>query len=48
MLSKMDSIGFLVIGFYALGFIAVLSIIIVLIVKRVKDKEKENFEQRDN
>lgn len=44
----METFGFFVIGFYALGFIAVLSIIIFLIVKRVKDKEKENFEKRDN
>lgn len=44
----METFGFFVIGFYALGFIAVLLIIIFLIVKRVKDKDKENFEKRDN
>lgn len=35
-------------GFYALGIIVALTIIIFLIFKRRKLKDKENFEKRDN
>jgi len=48
MYNKMDAIPFLMLGFYGLGFLTILIIIFFLIVKRVKDKKKETFEDRNN
>lgn len=33
---------------YSLGFVAVLILLIVLIVRRIEEKQNENFEKRKN
>jgi preprotein translocase subunit YajC len=35
-------------GIYAAGFIVVLILIVFLIIRRRKQKDKEDFEKRDN
>lgn len=44
----MHAITKLIIGIYASGFLLALALIIILIIRRIKKKEKENFEKRDN
>ena len=44
----MEGIAIGIIILYALGIILVLIAIVYLIFKRIKDKQKEDFEKRDN
>lgn len=44
----MNAFATSILGLYALGTIVALSIIVVLIIRRVKTKNKEDFEKRDN
>jgi hypothetical protein len=44
----MDTMAKVIIGIEALLFIASIVIIIFLIIKRIKDKKSENFEDRSN
>ncbi len=44
----MEKIAAIVISFYGLGALFVIVSIIVLIILRVKNKNKEKFERRDN
>jgi hypothetical protein len=44
----MDTPSIIILSIYGFGFIAVLSILIYLIFRRVKIKETEDFEDRDN
>lgn len=44
----METIPYIMIGLYGLGAVISLVIIIVLIAKRLKAKQNETFEKRDN
>jgi uncharacterized membrane protein len=44
----MEAAAIVMIGLYAIGAIASIVIIIYLIVKRLEEKKKEDFEDRDN
>lgn len=44
----MSSIITWIAGIYAAGFIVVAVIVVFLIIKRRKQKDKEDFEKRDN
>jgi hypothetical protein len=40
--------GFLIASLYGLGFIIFLILLIYVIINRVEEKKRENFEKRDN
>lgn len=40
--------AFIILAIYGLGGIAILMILIYLIIRRIRIKEKEDFEYRDN
>jgi hypothetical protein len=44
----MDSIGKIIIGVEGLIFVIVIVILIYLVIRRIRIKETENFEDRDN
>ena len=44
----MLGVGALVIFVYIFGFIFVVGALIYLVAKRINDKQKEDFEKRDN
>jgi hypothetical protein len=44
----MDSIGKIIIGVEGLIFVIVIILLIYLVVRRIRIKETENFEDRDN
>lgn len=44
----MENVAIGIMVLYALGAVIVLSAIVYFIFKRIKDKEKEDFEKRDN
>lgn len=44
----MEEIGPIILLIYLLGGILVIGILIYLVAKRINDKGKEDFEQRDN
>ena len=44
----METVPIVMLGLYVLGAIASVVIIIYLIVKRIEEKKKEDFDDRDN
>ena len=44
----MDTIGKIIIGMEGLIFIIIIILLIYLVVRRIRIKETENFEDRDN